>query len=212
MCQITVIMSKQADCGRTSILHPDSILFFNRLQKGTAYVSDARFHIASFLVVSLALAIAGCAKDKPVEDPASAEAALKAGQQQDLEQKDKGSTGAMEDAVAQADLQAVYFDFDRANVRKSEIAKVRKVADLMQKYTNIEVRLEGHADERGSTDYNFVLGQRRSEAVKDLLTSYGIDAPRLGVQSFGEEFPAAKGQTEEAWALNRRVEFVITKR
>lgn len=165
------------------------------------------------VVVAVAIAvvaIAGCAKDKSVQDPATSEAALKAGQE--LDQKGKGSAGAFDEAVAQADIQPVYFDYDRANVRKSEIAKVRKVADLMQKFTNIEIQLEGHADERGSTDYNFVLGQRRAESVKELLVSYGVGANRLPVRSFGEEFPAVNAQTEEAYAKNRRVEFVITKR
>lgn len=118
----------------------------------------------------------------------------------------------MDEAVAQADLQPVYFEYDRFNVRKSEVAKVRKVADLMQKYPSLVVKLEGHCDERGSADYNLVLGQKRADSVREILTSYGITADRLQTHSYGEEFPAVQGDSEAAYAKNRRVEFVITAR
>lgn len=162
--------------------------------------------LCALLIVS---AMAACSKNPP-QDPANANAAIQAGKD-DLKDS-KGSTGAMDEAVAQADLKPVYFEYDRFNVRKNEVAKVRKVADLMQKYPSLVVKLEGHADERGSTDYNLVLGQKRADSVKELLTSYGIISERLQTHSYGEEFPAAQGDSEDAHAQNRRVEFVITAR
>ena len=72
------------------------------------------------------------------------------------------------------------------------------------------MRLEGHADERGSTEYNLALGSRRAESVRDFLSGFGISADRLMTTSFGEERPLVSSSDETSWAQNRRVEFSIT--
>ena len=74
----------------------------------------------------------------------------------------------------------------------------------------VRLRFEGHADERGSTEYNLALGSRRAESVRDFLSGFGIMANRFTTTSFGEERPAVNRMDESAWAQNRRVEFVIT--
>ena len=76
---------------------------------------------------------------------------------------------------------------------------------------SITVVIEGHCDERGTEEYNLALGQRRADAVKAYLVSYGIDSARISTLSYGEQRPAAAGSTEAAWAKNRRCEFIITK-
>lgn len=117
--------------------------------------------------------------------------------------------GSMEEGARIADLEPVYFDFDDYAIRDDQMDKVHTAADWLKGHPSAEVVLEGHTDERGSADYNMVLGQRRAESVQDLLVSLGVEAERIEVQSFGEELPAATGHDESAWARNRRVEFVL---
>ncbi len=87
----------------------------------------------------------------------------------------------------------------------------RKVS-VLREYPGIQLRLEGHCDERGSNEYNLALGQRRAESVRRYLMSYGIDASRFATISYGEERPLVDAQNEEAWAQNRRAEFMVTAR
>ncbi len=102
---------------------------------------------------------------------------------------------------------AMYFDLDEASLS----AAVREALDVALPCLarQAQVRLEGHADERGTTDYNLALGQRRAEAVAAYLVTRGLDPRKLPVISYGEERPADPGHDEEAWARNRRVELVV---
>ena len=107
-------------------------------------------------------------------------------------------------------LATVYFDFDKATLRDDAKAALAKNADALKDNPEVTVRLEGNADERGSTQYNLALGDRRANAVKDYLTSLGIAGNRLETVSYGMERPVDKGHDEAAWAKNRRVELVVT--
>ncbi len=106
---------------------------------------------------------------------------------------------------------AVYFDYDSAQVRDSERAKVEAVAAGLKKSTSGGVIVEGHCDERGSAEYNLSLGERRAMAVRAYLQSLGVDAARIQTKSFGKEKPVALGHDEESWGKNRRAEFVLFK-
>ena len=103
----------------------------------------------------------------------------------------------------------VLFDFDQYAVRADQEAVLQRLAGWMRQYGNIALTLEGHADERGTREYNLALGERRANAVKDYLASLGIAADRLFVVSFGKERPAVLGANEAAWQQNRRSVFVI---
>ncbi len=104
----------------------------------------------------------------------------------------------------------VHFDFDKSDIRPdAEPVLQRKVA-VLREHPGIKLRLEGHCDERGSNEYNLALGQRRAEAVRRYLMSYGIETGRFTSISYGEERPLVDAQNEEAWAQNRRAEFVVT--
>ncbi len=103
----------------------------------------------------------------------------------------------------------VLFDFDSARVNDSEIGKVEAVAQFMKANGRVTVVLEGHCDERGSNEYNMALGERRALAVRAVLMNMGVDAGRIQTKSFGEERPKDPGHNEEAWRVNRRVEFVL---
>ena len=108
-------------------------------------------------------------------------------------------------------LQApVYFDYDMSNIRADQEAALRRKMEILRASPQVQIRIEGHADERGSTEYNLALGNRRAESVRQFLTGFGLAANRFEIISFGEERPAMQGSDEQAWARNRRAEFVIT--
>lgn len=99
----------------------------------------------------------------------------------------------------------VYFDFDQYSLTAESRAVLLAHADKL-KGASVAVRLEGHADERGSREYNLALGEKRANAVRDFLVTQGVNGSSLEVVSFGEEQPVATGSDEASWAQNRRVE------
>ncbi|MYB99674.1 MAG: OmpA family protein [Gemmatimonadetes bacterium] len=104
----------------------------------------------------------------------------------------------------------VFFDYDESAIREDAAATLRRKVEILLARPGVELRIEAHADERGSEEYNLDLGQRRGDAVLAFLVEAGLDASRFAVRSHGEANPLVQGATEEAWARNRRVEFIIT--
>jgi peptidoglycan-associated lipoprotein len=102
----------------------------------------------------------------------------------------------------------IYFDFDSSEIRPEFVSAIAAHAKALSANASIRVRLEGHTDERGSPEYNIGLGERRSQAVRRALMLQGVAESQLSTVSYGEERPAVAGETEEAWAKNRRVEFI----
>ena len=98
----------------------------------------------------------------------------------------------------------VFFDYDRYNLQTKARMVLEKQAAWLKKYGNLTVIVGGHADERGTREYNLALGERRANAVKDYLVALGISADRIRTISFGKERPVAMGSNETAWAQNRR--------
>jgi len=98
----------------------------------------------------------------------------------------------------------VYFDFDSSTVREDGRATLNKQAEWLKKYANYAITVEGHADERGTREYNLALGERRAQAVRQYLAAKGIPAARLRTISYGKERPEVVGSDEGAWARNRR--------
>lgn len=127
------------------------------------------------------------------------------------EERRAREAAAAEAARAREIMQVmVHFDYDRYTIRSdAEEALMAKVAVLRANPT-VRVRIEGHADERGSDEYNLALGLRRANAVRDFFVSYGLDESRFETVSFGEDRPLVRASNEEAWARNRRAEFVVT--
>ena len=107
-------------------------------------------------------------------------------------------------------FQPVYFPYDQATLSEKSKTLLSQAGALMKKEPSIQVLIKGNTDERGSEDYNIALGDRRARAVKEYLVSYGVQASRLRLISYGEEKPANPGHDESAWALNRRDEFNVT--
>ena len=116
--------------------------------------------------------------------------------------------GSQEDLIDKVG-DRVFFDFDRYDLKPEGRSSVEALAAWLNSFPVVTLTLEGHADERGTREYNLALGERRANAVKDYLIALGINAGRLTTISYGEERPAVPGSYEEAWAQNRRSQFVV---
>jgi peptidoglycan-associated lipoprotein len=162
------------------------------------------------LLVTLTL-FAGCGtKPPPAPETPPAQTADTSG----VENADAlaGDTDAMMGPTGELlSKRIVYFDFDRAEIRADSQSVVAAHAAYLAKNPNQKVRLEGHADERGSREYNIGLGERRGQTVRRALALQGVAETQLSTVSYGEERPAAAGSDEQAYALNRRVEIVYLK-
>jgi peptidoglycan-associated lipoprotein len=106
------------------------------------------------------------------------------------------------------EVKDAYFDFNKADIRADARDALGKTADFLRKYPQIKATIEGHCDERGSTEYNLVLGDRRATAVKNYLVQLGISADRLTTTSLGKERPFCTESNEECWQRNRVGHFV----
>jgi peptidoglycan-associated lipoprotein len=109
------------------------------------------------------------------------------------------------------EVKDAYFDYDKADVRPDAREALTQTAQFLRSYPQIKVVLEGHCDERGSTEYNLALGDRRAAAAKQFLTSLGISADRVETVSYGKERPFCSASTEECYQQNRRGHFVMGK-
>jgi peptidoglycan-associated lipoprotein len=111
--------------------------------------------------------------------------------------------------VESAALRDVYFDFDRYDVRSGDKGTLDENARWLKTNQGALLLIEGHADERGTNEYNLALGERRAKATRDYLVSVGIDAGRITVISYGEERPTCTEKAEGCWAKNRRAHFLV---
>ena len=111
--------------------------------------------------------------------------------------------------VTQEDLQPIHFDFDKYDLRPGDREILNHNAKVLKKDPDVKIRIEGNCDERGSVEYNLALGERRARAAMEYLTNLGIAPGRISIISYGKERPKHPGHNEEAWAKNRRDDFVI---
>jgi peptidoglycan-associated lipoprotein len=119
--------------------------------------------------------------------------------------------GSQSDFVRSISSDRVFFDLDQYNLDATDQATLASQAEWLRRYPNVRVVIEGHADERGTRDYNLALGERRANAAKNYLASLGIDAARIQTISYGKERPEALGSDEQAWAQNRRAVTVTVR-
>ena len=167
-----------------------------------------RFVSIAVLVASLTL-LAACPSKKPEPTPPPAETTASTGVD------NSGATTEDTDAAGPSgellSKRIVYFDFDKSDIRADSQSVVAAHAQYLSKNPAQKVRLEGHADERGSREYNIGLGERRAQAVRRALLLQGVAEVQLSTVSYGEERPASAGSDEQAYAQNRRVEIVYLK-
>ena len=116
----------------------------------------------------------------------------------------------LSDLFAQ-NVQDAYFDLDKSDLREDARSALTKDAEFLRSYPQAHISIEGHCDERGSTEYNLGLGQRRAEAAKNFLISLGISGDRIETTSWGKERPFCTEHNEECWQQNRRAHFVLAR-
>lgn len=165
-------------------------------------ITDFRTKFATLVFASSALFLAACssAPETVVEE-----------QPVVVEQPTVTTTEVdpnIDPATGQPYVRVFYFDFDKATLSAEARAALDAHATRLRDKAGLSIRLEGHADERGTREYNLALGERRAKAVANYLAIQGVDAGRVQVISYGEEKPAAFGSDEASWQKNRRVELV----
>jgi peptidoglycan-associated lipoprotein len=161
--------------------------------------------MAAILLASTAL-VAGCGKKKVEELPPVAEGT------EGLTPTDPNAgTGQIVPGSQEDFLQTVgqfgdriFFDTDKFNVDAEDQSTLQRQAQWLARYPNVRVTVEGHADERGTREYNLALGERRANSAKNYLASLGVDSSRIQTVSYGKERPQALGSDEQSWAQNRR--------
>ncbi len=165
-----------------------------------------RFGSAAVILTSLILTIS-CASKKTTPDAA---AGGPEGGKMDaaIGSKDMTFDATGSDGGNIKGLHTVHFDYDSATLSSNTRKDLSDNAEWIKNNTKVTVQIEGHCDSRGSVEYNLALGERRAKAVKGYLTSLGIDSKRLTIISYGEEKPLATGDSEDAYAKNRRANFV----
>lgn len=162
------------------------------------------------LAMLLVLPLAGaCKKPKPGQDGADGGLAGSGLNEQGLAgsslDRAKRGLGPEEDGI----LKDVRFGYDRYELDSEARALLGQNLSWLQQNPRAKVELEGHTDSRGTIEYNLALGAKRSKSVKDALLTGGISAERITTISYGEELPLCQEETEECWARNRRVHFVV---
>jgi len=163
-----------------------------------------RFGAVVIAIGALALGSAGCTTTDPGSDDTATD---QAGTGSEFDDGSLGSSSAVSTSTI-SDLESIYFDYDKSNIRGDGASILRKNADVIKQNTDWgEVTIEGNTDERGSEEYNLALGERRATAVKRYLSDLGVPATRLRTVSFGEAKPAVRGHDESAYRYNRRSDF-----
>lgn len=146
------------------------------------------------------------------EDEAGAQALPEGAYTQGLAESPAFAGDPLDDPESPLATRVVYFELDSSEIRDEDRAIVEAHAGYLAAHPQARVRLEGHADERGSREYNIALGERRANAVHQLMGLFGVGDEQLTTISYGEERPAASGHDESAWQRNRRVELEYTAR
>lgn len=167
-------------------------------------------------LVMLAAILAACARET-VEEPEAPEPPPPAEPAPEpetdrLDPRDFTDPRNLDNSDSLLSQRVIYFEFDRSNVRSQFRPIIEAHAEYLRANPSAQVMLEGHADERGSREYNLGLGERRGDSVQDLLESNRVSSDQLEVVSYGEERPVCRESNEDCWQRNRRVEIVYTAR
>ena len=160
--------------------------------------------------------VAGCAKKTVYQEEKGIAKEQAAVEQEAAEERAAAAKAAEEGAaVAKAarelyEFRDINFDFDKFNLSEEARELLKKHAGWLNKNKDVMIVVEGHCDEKGTTEYNLALGERRAGAAAKFLVDMGVDAKRIKTISYGEELPLDPGHNEEAWAKNRRAHFIVS--
>lgn len=176
--------------------------------------SIARLSLITLGVVTLALA-SGCARKKsktsqtPPPDETVPGAVAGEGWEEAGDNPLPGGRFESLPRVEGVNFSPVYFGLDNYQINASEYGKIDAVADFLRQNGSVVLVVEGHCDERGTSEYNMSLGDERAQAIRAYMISAGIEADRIQTQSYGKERPAVQGSGESVWSRNRRGEFAL---
>jgi len=153
--------------------------------------------------------------EKPVEKPKveekKEEVKVAVGEEVPPQKLSEGAKVEKPEGEVAAIFENIYFNFDKYDLKQDSIEKLKKIGDYLKANPEVKILIEGHCDERGTREYNLVLGEQRALSARNFLINYGISPSRLYTVSYGEDNPADPRHCEEAWAKNRRCEFKIVK-
>jgi peptidoglycan-associated lipoprotein len=121
------------------------------------------------------------------------------------------TSSATEEELFAQNVKDIFFDYDKADIRPSEQPSIQADAQFLQQHAGIHITVEGHCDERGSTEYNLALGTSRADALKNALIQAGVGGSRIKIYSYGKEKPFCTESNESCWQQNRRGHFVYEK-
>lgn len=185
-----------------------------------------RSNLLSALALVSALALAACSSNEPVPDEEPVQAPTTGttqgsgfGDEADPRLNDRGLLGiAREDRAMFLDpnnplsTRIIYFEYDSSRIQEQFSQAVEAHSEYLANHPDVQLRLEGHTDERATREYNVALGERRAESVQRAMVLAGAGSDQISTLSFGEERPAELGSTESAYAANRRVELIYVQR
>ena len=162
------------------------------------------------VVLALALAGTGCSKKPAMGEIVPAPGTSVEPKAPAAPAVDRSAAGSAEGQLTpDLKLGDSFFEYDKYTLTPEARSILAADAEALMKKPETRILIEGHCDERGTTEYNLALGDKRANAVRDFLVNYGVDRNRIETISYGEERPFAQGTTEAAWAQNRRAHFVI---
>jgi len=165
------------------------------------------------LALTVAFAVAACRKDTQEEttaEPAPAETTAPVTTDAAPDPRDYSDARNFDNPESLLSKRVVYFDFDSSEVKSEYRSIVAAHASYATAHTSARITLEGHADERGTREYNLGLGERRGNAVNGVMSAGGARGDQLSVVSYGEERPICRVSDDDCWGQNRRVEIVYT--
>lgn len=161
------------------------------------------------IAASATIALGACSKKAPEQLPPAPQETPAAGVDTGTPQASGPGTQEHFSTTVGASNTIVYFDTDQFDIDSEDAGKLQAQGQYFSQYPNVTFTIEGHADERGTREYNLALGERRANAAKNYLVSLGIPAERIRTLSYGKERPVALGSDEGSWAQNRRAATVV---
>ena len=174
--------------------------------------------IRLFFVIGLTILLLGCSKDQVKEEESVEVTDLNAdsaavssedgAQTYGIEDEASSAFSQLDDPQSPLSVRTIYFEYDSSEIRSDYRSTIEAHALYLQQNPNTSIILEGHADERGSREYNLALGERRAKTVKQQMLLLGANSNQIRLVSYGEERPASDGHDDASWQQNRRVEIL----
>ncbi len=166
----------------------------------------------SLMILSMTVSLSRCGSKKGPEPVGTSESppSVESGQTVPGESAETAESTPTASSI-ESEFPTVHFEFNQATIRGEDLSLLKKAAEMLKANSNSNLTIEGHCDERGSSEYNLALGERRAQSVKSYLRTLGIEGKRLATISYGEERPVDSGKDESAWAKNRRADSLVNR-